>query len=145
MIDAATRNLLHGLMRRERRSLYQYCREVPPWAGPADRYEVERFRTLAGRELELLDQLGRYMQKRHAPLPFVGPYPMEFGGASDAAFHFFKPKVVAEQKRAVALMEAELPLIQDDEARAIVGRLLELKRNHVTEVAGMTTKPHTLV
>ena len=50
MIDPVTKELLHQIIRRESRSLFQYVREVPMWVGTIDRPVLARLRDMASAE-----------------------------------------------------------------------------------------------
>jgi hypothetical protein len=141
-IDVATRNLLAALLRRESRSLFQYLREVPPWAGPREQNAVARLRELAGAELDTLENLNRYLERQHAAPGPTGSYP-DFTPFNDQALHFLLPAVVREQKQLLAELERDRPAVADEGAAAFLSRLADLKRRHIPELEALHTTPHT--
>ena len=144
MIDEPTRERLQECVRRESRSLLQYIREVPVWVGPADLPALDKLHGMALAEQRANDDLGRCLQRRRAGLSSLGPYPIAFTTANDAALHFLLPLVLVEQRAAVVNLEADLAAVSDPEARGHLERLLALKRQHGPELEGLSTKPHTL-
>jgi len=144
MNDPTTAQLLQELVRLESRSLLQYVREIPVWVGPADRPALQKLRALAAAELAATDALGQHLQKRRIGLASLGPFPPEFTDVNDAALHHLLPKLVKEQKRAAADVEAGLTKLGDDPARPLVERLVRLKREHLPELERLSAKPHTI-
>lgn len=143
MIDAATGERLRRLVRRESRSLLQYLREVPPWYGAADRPAVDKLRALALAEQTATDALGKFLQKQREGVSHLGPYPSVFTDVNDAAIAHLLPRVVREQKEAAAALEADATSVTDPAARALVDRLVHLKQQHLPQLEGLTTHPHT--
>jgi hypothetical protein len=144
LIDDATRDVLQGCVRRESRSLLQYAREVPPWAGPADGVALAKLQALALAEQRATDELGRFLQKRKAGLGHLGPYPSAFTSINNAALHYVLPRLVAEQRAALAALEADFNRVADPEAQEHLGRLLHLKRRHLLELESLTAQPHSV-
>ncbi len=144
MIDEATRDVLQEVVRRESRSLLQYVREVPLWAGPADRIALATVKALAAQEQRAVDDLGRHLQKRKAGLTSLGPYPSGFTTVNDAALHHLLPRLVAEQAAAVTALEADLARVTDPDARAHLEKLLRLKHQHRPELEAFSAQPHTV-
>jgi len=145
MIDPATKDLLHQIIRRESRSLYQYVREVPTWVGTNDRAVLAQLREMARAEERVVDALGRYLQKAKAELAVVGPYPSSFTPLNDAALKHVLPMVIREQKQALAQLESDLTRINDPQSTAYLIQLLELKKKHVPQLESLTTHPYVLV
>lgn len=141
-IDAATRALLSGVVRRENRSLFQYLREVPPWAGRDDVNTVARLRELAAAELEVVEELSRYLQRTGGGPGPLGSFP-DFTPFNDQAVHFLLPAVVREQRQLLAELERDRDAVRDPGAALLADRLLELKRRHVPELDDLHTVPHS--
>jgi hypothetical protein len=143
-MNDTTAEVLRELVRRESRSLLQYVREVPVWVGPADRPALQKLRALATAERDAVDILGKHLQKRRQGLASLGSFPPEFTDVNDAALHHLLPKLVREQKRAGADLEADQTRLGDDPAGPLVERLAHLKRQNLTELEGLTAQPHTV-
>src|SRR5207249_5961881 len=120
-------------------------REVPVWVGPADRPALQKLRALATAEQQAVDALGRHLQKRRLGLATLGPFAPEFTDVNDAALHHLLPKLVKEQKRGAADLEADLTRLGDDPARPLVERLLHLKREHLPQLESLSARPHSFV
>jgi hypothetical protein len=144
VIDAATAEVVQGLVRRESRSLLQYVREAPVWVAPADRPALAKLRALAGAEAAAVEALGQYLQKQRVGLVWLGPFPPEFTDVNDAALHHLLPRLVREQDRAAAALAADLARIADPDARALAERLLALKRQHRAALEALSAQPHTV-
>ena len=114
--------------------MFQYVREVPLWVGPADRPTLAKLKALATAEQAATDALGRYLQKRKAGLPSLGPYPSSFTTLSDAALHHLLPRLVREQRAALTALEADLQRVTDPDVRAYLERMVQLKRQHQPEL-----------
>jgi hypothetical protein len=141
-MDATTRGVLAGVLRRESRSLFQYLREVPPWAGPREQNAVARLRELAGAELAVVEELSKHMQRQNAgPGPY-GSYP-DFTPFNDQALHFLLPAVVREQKQLLAELERDRAAVAEPGAALLIDGLAELKRRHIPELDALHTSPHT--
>jgi hypothetical protein len=143
VIDEPTRGRLQECVRREGRSLLQYVREVPVWVAAADRATLAKLRALALAEQQVTDELGRYLQKKQVGLPSLGPYPSSFMTVNDAALHHLLPRLLREQRAALAALEADADRVDDVEARAYLERLLGLKQRHLAELEKLSAQPHT--
>jgi hypothetical protein len=144
VIDDVTRDVLQECVRRESRSMLQYAREVPLWVGPADRPVLAKLKGLAAAEQAATDTLGRYLQKRKAGLGHLGPFPSSFTTVNDAALHFLLPRLVEEQRAALAAVEADLARVTDLDAREHLAALAVLKRQHLPELEALSSQPHTI-
>lgn len=142
MIDLATRDRLHKLLRREGRSLFQYLREVPPWAGGHDLHVVARMRELAGTELEVIESLGKLVQKQHGDYGHLGAFP-DFTGYNDAAVHFLLPLVIDEQKKLLTQLETDRAAVSEETIGALLDELLALKKHHIPQLDDLHTVPHS--
>jgi hypothetical protein len=143
VIDDPTRDLLQECVRRESRSLLQYTREVPLWAGPADRPALAKLKALATAEQAATDALGHYLQKQKVGVPSLGPYPSSFTTLNDSALHHLLPILVAEYRGAIGALEANLARVTDPDARSQLAALFSLKQQHLPELEALTSQPHT--
>jgi hypothetical protein len=144
VIDEPTRDRLQECVRRESRSLLQYVREVPVWVAPPDRPTLGKLRVLAAEEQAATDDLGRLLQKLRIGVAVLGPFPGSFTTVNDTALHHVLPCLVREQHAAAATLEADLAHVTDSSARAILERMLALKRQHLPELAALHVKPPTV-
>src|SRR5207244_8212116 len=128
--------------RRESMSPVQYGREAPLWVAGPDREALDKLRARAGAELKAVDALGKLLLARKVALSHLGPFPSEFSSFNDMALKYLLPILVREQRKARADLEADLPHVADGEAAALVKGLVELKRQHLTELDAITTRPH---
>jgi len=144
VIDEATRDVLQECVRRESRSLLQYTREVPLWAGPADRPILAQLKALAREEQRATDDLGKYLERRKAGVPSLGPYPSPYTALNDAALHHLLPILVQEYKAATDALERDVARVSDPDARLHLEKLLRLKRQHLPELEALSAHPHTV-
>lgn len=141
-MDVATRDRLHAILRREGRSLFQYLREVPPWAPPNDHNALARMRELAAAELAVIESLGKLVQKQHGDYGHLGAFP-DFTGYNDGAMHFLLPLVIKEQQQLLSELVSDRPGVTEDDAARLLDELVNLKRRHIPELEQLHTTPHS--
>jgi hypothetical protein len=78
MIDSLSVSLLQEVFRREGRSLLQYVRDAFLWAKAEEQAALADINTMIAEEQAGAAEIARFLQKHHVPLPYVGPYPMNF-------------------------------------------------------------------
>jgi hypothetical protein len=144
VIDEPTRDRLQECVRRESRSLFQYVREVPVWVSPPDRPTLDKMRAMALDEQAATDDLGRRLQKLRIGVAVMGPYPGSFTTVNDAALHYVLPKLVREQRAAVETLETDLAHVTEPDVRALLERMLGLKRQHSPELEALHVTSATL-
>lgn len=130
MIDSFTQDRLHDCIRRESRSLLQYVREVPLWAGATDRAAFDRVREIAETEKQAVDRLATWLQKIHAGIMHLGPFPSVFMDVNDAGFRHLLPRIVAEHRQLLDRLEADAGALAHSPAAEHLHALLAHKRAH---------------
>lgn len=122
--------LIHGLIRKEARSLLQFVGEAFPWAGRAGEKDRASFLAIAKHEKNLLDDLSRWCQRNKLGAPALGSYPHEFMDSNFLAIDFLLPKIVDEQTRRLA--ELQWARLSIPEAfRSSYQRYVEVKAKHL--------------
>jgi hypothetical protein len=142
-MDHLTRDRLHAIIRREGQSLFQYLREAPPWVSLRDQNALARMRELAGAELEVVETLGKLLQKHHGDYGHLGAFP-DFTSYNDAALHFLLPLVIQEQKKLLAELEADRKMVNDVDYGTLLDQLLDLKRRHIPQLEELQPMPHSM-
>ncbi len=131
MIDARTQAVLQDLLRRESLSLLQYAGEAFPWAKSEDRATLDRLKQVIAEDKASIAGLGRFLA-RHRILPgYLGTYPMSYTSLGFVSLRFFLPRLLQEQRRAVADLERDLAAVTDPEVKAQLEGMLEMKRRHL--------------
>lgn len=136
MTPAETRRLQEAY-RREYRSLLQYVRGASPYASVADRAVLNGVQRIASEEGEEIEVFGTRLEDLNVPLPYLGSFPVAFTDLNFVSVRHLLPKLIAEQKRDLGLLEAEAPAYQDAAARAGVQRLVEVHRRHLQELESL--------
>ena len=136
-MEAAQVALLQDLLRRESRSLLQYAHEAYPWSKAEGQAGCDAIRAMAQAEAEAVAKLGRWLAKQRVPVTFPGAYPMQFTTVNYIALHALLPRLIADQKRRSAAVEGVGAVLSDEEGRALVQALLDLKKDHAQQLAAL--------
>jgi hypothetical protein len=131
VIDAATKAVLHDVVRRESRSVLTYVGDAFPWTAARDGAALERVRALIAAEGEAVAALGKYLTKQRAPVGFLGSYPSSFTTINYLSLEHLLPRLLDFETQALADLERDLAAVHDPQARALVEKLADLKRSHV--------------
>lgn len=137
MMDSLSISLLQDILRREGRSLLQYARDAFPWATAEEQAALAQINVLIEEEQKSAAELARLLLKNHAPLPYVGPYPMNFTDVNYVSLDHLRPMLVEHQKRAIAHFERDLALLHDGTARAQVQKMLAMKEKHLKQLESL--------
>lgn len=139
-MDSLSHSLLEEIIRRESRSLLQYVNEAFPWTTAEERATLAQLEKIIEEERQASASLARLLQKRHMPPPYIGPYPMEFANVNYVTLDHLLPLLVAQERRAIGDLERDLTCLLDDEAKAQVQKVLEMKRRHLEMLEKMAPK-----
>jgi hypothetical protein len=131
MTDGATEELLQRVLRRESLALLQYVRDAFPWTRAGEDKALVDLREVIEEDRRALMDLGRFLTRCRVPLPYVGSYPADFTTVNFISLDYLLPRLLAEQRREVGTLEAEVPAATDSEAREQLVRLLDVKRRHL--------------
>jgi hypothetical protein len=137
--DRSVEHLLQTIIRREGRSFLQYVGDAFPWTTAAEQADLARFHQLVREHSEALAALSRFMLKRHLAPPHLGPYPMGFTTINFVSFDHLLPRLVVAQREGIVQLEKDQAALDDAEAQAAVGKLLDLKRNQLKILQELTT------
>jgi hypothetical protein len=127
--------------RRERLSFLQYVRQATPYAGQADRGVLERVRELADAENADLSGFAEFLDASRVRVPFVGAFPTVFTNYNFVAIRKLLPGLIADEKRGLASLEADVAALEPGNARTRLEKLADSKRMHVTELEKLVDKP----
>jgi hypothetical protein len=139
MIDSRAQAVLQGVLRRESLSLLQYVSEAFPWAGPEDREALAKFRQLTEEDREGIGELRRFLARKKIMPSFIGSFPQSFTSLGFVALQTLLPRLVEAQRRDIADLERDLAQLNDPEAQALVQKVLDRKRRHLTELEAIHT------
>jgi len=138
MIEQSSKKRLQDLFRRENRSFLQYVNQATPWSSPGDRGLVEKLRSLGDEEVEALTELAEWMDAKRIPLPYLGAFSTTFTNYNFVAIRKLMKPLIAEQRRELADLEADVAAITDTGAKATLQKILDLNRRHVRDFEQMT-------
>ena len=124
---------LQEVYRREYRSLLQYIREASPYAAGPDRLLRDAVLRIAKEEATALESFGAVLETLRVSLPYLGSFPVAFTDLNFVTIRHLIPKLIAEQKRDIAKLEAEVPF-----AQAAIRTLIEVHTRHLKELESLS-------
>jgi hypothetical protein len=133
--------VIQHILRRESRSFLQYIGDTFPWPTRDGEEVEEQLRPLIEEERDAVAELGRFLARRRVPLPYVGPYPTPFTTSNFVSLHHLRPRLLAEERRAIAALEQDMAALRDPEARGLVQKLLDTKRHHLQALVEKSAPP----
>jgi hypothetical protein len=133
--DSATIAVLQNIVRRESRSLLQYIQEAYPWTTANAQPVLTELARLTAEEAKSTTDLATYLLRQlHAPLPHLGQYPQQFTSINYVGVDFLLPRLVHEQRHAIAELEKDLGKLTNPDARQRVEKVLDMKRRHLKKL-----------
>jgi hypothetical protein len=127
---------MHGLVRKEARSLLQYIGESFPWAAPDRQKALHTVLELAKHEANQVERLIRWCNKSKLGNPALGAYPQSFMGINFASLEFLLPLLVEDQKRRIADLEWALLSVPTG-AEGMVRDLIVTKKKHLEKMESL--------
>jgi hypothetical protein len=131
VIDSQTQGILQAVLDRESRSMLLYTGEAYPWATLEEEKALRALQQLIAEEREAIGRLGRFLVRRHIPLPPLGFFPQQFTTINFLALDYLIPRLIEAQRRSIAELERDLAGLHDSDARTAVADLLAVKRRHL--------------
>ena len=129
--------LLQNLLRQESRSLLQYAAESYPWSKAEGQGACDALRALAQAETAAVAKLGRWLAKQRVPLTFPGAYPLHFTTINFIAVQAMLPRLIADQQQRIVAVEKTAAAVSEEDGRALVQALLELKKSHLQQLSAL--------
>jgi hypothetical protein len=126
---------LHGLIRKEARSLLQYLSDAYPWSPAQDYARRDRILARSRRERESIGGLVRYCVRHQLGYPALGSYPERFMDLNFVSLDSLMPTLLAEQKKRISELEWSL-LTLPEPIRDLVRGLIEVKRKTLAVLEG---------
>jgi hypothetical protein len=134
VIDPQTVDRLHALVRRETLSILMYVGQAFPWTTVKQVGNLAELKRIVDEEREAIANLGQYLTRRRAPVPWIGSYPSSFTTINFLSLEFILPRLIEFERRSVDELEKDLLAIQDGEVKGPLTRLLQMKREHLREL-----------
>jgi hypothetical protein len=133
--DSATIAVVQNIVRRESRSLLQYIQEAYPWTRTDEQPVLTELAKLTAEEAKSTTGLATYLLRRlHAHLPHLGQYPQQFTSINYVGLDFLLPRLLQDQRHAIAELEKDLGKLTCTDARTQVEKVLEMKRRHLKKL-----------
>lgn len=129
--------VLQDAYRREFRSLLQYAREAAPYASVADRPIRDSILRIADDEAAELNAFGERLEAHRVALPYLGSFPVAFTDLNFVAVRHLLPKLIEEQKRDLARLDADAPRCSDAAAQTAMRHLADVHRRHLNELESL--------
>jgi hypothetical protein len=136
-MDGATAKLLSDLVRKEGRSLLQYVSESFPWTTAKNHQALPVLFEMVKEEQERTAAIVRLLLKNRLRPPYLGAYPMSFTTINYMALDFLIPYLVDFERRRCTELSGDLAVLADEDARAFVKSLLEMKERHLAALIGL--------
>jgi hypothetical protein len=140
VIDPHSQAVLQDVVRRESRSLLSYIGDAFPWTTAAGGPALASLRQAVRDEGAAVTALGRFLVRHHAGLPYLGSYPASFTSWNFVALDFLLPRLVEEERRTIAELEAALPPLAEA-VRGPVQALLAVKRRNLETLQALAARP----
>jgi hypothetical protein len=139
VIDPQTEAILQGIVRRESRSLLAYIGDAYPWTTAAQTAALATLQDGVRAETGAVSALGRFLVRQNLTPPFLGSYPASFTSCNFVALNYLLPRLIDEERRLIAALEADLAKIANETARASVEALLAVKKKNLAMLEGLVT------
>jgi hypothetical protein len=136
-MDAQTQTTLQEILRRESRSVLSYVGDAYPWTTARGDAALTKLRHLVAEERAAVAGLGRLLTRHRLPMVYLGSYPTSFTTINFLALDYLLPRLIAFEGQSIADLERDLTRLSDAEARAEVGRLIEVKRHNLAALEAL--------
>ena len=133
----ATIDVVQEIIRREGRSFLQYIGDTFPWVADEDRAAFVRLKQIIAGQQQGIGDLSRFLTRRRAEAPYLGSYLQSFTTWNFVSVKALLPRLVADVRRGVDALAADMARVSDPEARALVEHYLALKKRHLQTLEGM--------
>ena len=137
MIDSQTEAVLQGIVRRESRSLLSYIGDSFPWTTVAGMPALSALERIVKDEGAAVHALGRFLVRQHVTPPPLGSYPASFTSLNFVALSFLLPRLINEEHRSIAALQADLAAIADPGAKMALEGLLAVKKRNLAALQGL--------
>jgi hypothetical protein len=133
-MDARTEAVLLQAFRRESLSMLRYVGEAYPWTSAEGGAALKRLREIEAEDHAETTSLGQFLFRRHVPPSFTGSFPSGFLTINFLALEHLLPRLIVDQRRAVAVLERDFAAVVDSDAKAVLEKILAVKREHLAEL-----------
>jgi hypothetical protein len=140
-MEQSTTLLLQELIRRESLSLLSYVGDAFPWNGRGGDAALAQLQQIVHEHRQAVSTLIGKLLRLRLPLPFIGSFRSGFTAVNFLALGHVLPRLVDTERKSLAQLEAELPLVADGDARAAVEQFLSVKRDHLTRLETIISGP----
>jgi hypothetical protein len=140
-MDRSTTLLLQELVRRESISLLSYVGDAYPWTARRDAAELVQLRRIVDDHRQGVSTLIRTLLRAQMPMPFIGSFPSGFTTVNFLALGHLLPRLIDTERKSLAQLVAELPLVTDADCRTAVEHFLAVKRGNLARLEGLAPAP----
>jgi hypothetical protein len=140
-VEPSTAALLQEIVRRESLSLLSYVGDAFPWTSRGGDAALAQLRQIVAEHKAAVSALGQRMVRWRVSPGFIGSFPSGFTSINFLAFSHVLPRLVDTERKSLAQLEAEVPLVADAEARAAVQQFLNAKRGHLARLEALMSVP----
>jgi hypothetical protein len=140
-MDASTLALVQDIFRRERGSFLHYTADAYPWTTSAGETALIKLRKLIATETATVTALGRYLMRRHVPVPSSVSYPSRYTAWNYVALDAIVRLLIDAQQKDLAALERDLPHVDDAGIQAELKKLADVKRRTLIELQALIPEP----
>lgn len=137
MIDSTTLGRLQALIRRESQSVLMYVDQAFPWTSMQNEDALEQLKRIIRAERDAISDVGRFIVKQKAALPYLGSFPASFTTINFTALEHIVHRLIEFEKWSIAELKADLNAIKEPQAHALVERLVDTKQQHLSDLEAM--------
>jgi hypothetical protein len=137
VIDSTTLQRLQALVRRESQSVLMYVDQAFPWTSLENEDALGRLQKIIRAEGEAIAEVGRFLLKQKANLPYLGSFPASYTTINFLALDHILQRLIDSEKGSIEEMQADLGAIKEPHAHALVEKFLAIKRQHLSDLEGM--------
>jgi hypothetical protein len=137
VIDRETVALLEDIIRRESRSVLLYVGEAFPWTTARDSAALVKVQNLIKAEQNAISTIAEFLQRHRTPITYHGSYPASFTTINFLALKKILPRLVAYERESIPLLQSDLAKPCSGSARALLEKLLAVKRTNLATLEVM--------
>jgi hypothetical protein len=119
VIDSTTLQRLQALVRRESQSVLMYVDQAFPWTSLENEEALGRLQQIIRAERDAIAEVGRFLVKRRANLPYLGSFPASYTTINFVALDHILQRLINFEKGSIVEMESDLEAMASSLAQPV--------------------------